>query len=336
MPCSVCNKAINRNSLKVCCVTCKLVFHALCLNLTESEVEFLSDKSAFICEKCINAKKLADRQTGINASFSNNQLSTPTANSSSENDEPLHKTSFGNESNKITIEEVHILFLELKSMLNKTDENVNKLSVDLTAKVTNLEKLVTSKMGEIINENNIMKTKLSDMQIKIDKLDYVLNKKCLEFRGLPESVTKSPIESVKKVLNLGLKIDNINNEQEIINECWLNKKKNIVVRFSDYSFVNKILKLKKSCRENLNTKTIFATAKSTNVYVNEIMSLNQKKLLYEAKEFNKKNELNYKFIWFSYGSVKMRKSETADDHIKIECLSDLKKLINDKPINKPT
>lgn len=327
MSCAVCNRAVNRNTdLKVYCAICKLVSHATCVNLTESDVEFLSENSsAFLCVKCANDKKIADRQTGINSSFAESQSSTPKI---ATKDKGSNKISNLN-SNNITIDQIYNMLIELKTMLTKSDENVKNLSTDLTTRVTNLEELV-SKITSISNENNDLKIKLDNMQIKMDKLECVLNKKCLEFRGLPnnDTVKNSPVESVKKLLDLGLGINNIN-EKEIIKDCWYNKKKNIIARFSDYSFVNTILKQKKLYRNNLNTKAIFDTAKSTNIYINELMSTNQKMLLYEAKELNKIKKLNYQFVWFSYGSVKMRTHENAKDHIKIECLNDLKKLLNE-------
>lgn len=57
MSCSECNKVVNRNTdLKVYCAICRLVFHAICVNLNESDVEFLNENNGFFCNACVKEK----------------------------------------------------------------------------------------------------------------------------------------------------------------------------------------------------------------------------------------------------------------------------------------
>lgn len=67
-----------------------------------------------------------------------------------------------------------------------------------------------------------------DMQKNMDKLKYIVNKKCLEFRDIPKDCDNmSPIDTVKTILKSGLKINDLDDKE--IRDCWRNKEKKILL-----------------------------------------------------------------------------------------------------------
>lgn len=351
MSCSVCFKTINRKSdLKVSCCTCHLLFHSVCVNLLEEDVAFHNEKNNYICVVCVRIKKNADHTTGINTSLTNTDevLKSPKGSTTRIASMPQADVTIATK-DCLDLSDINATLKEFNLILQETRKTVSNLNMNITSQITKLESRFTSfestvnlrfdelenryslklnslekKYEVVLQENNILKSNLLKLRSSTDHLENFTKQAYLEFDGIPATNTSTARANIITIIQNGL---NLSLSDEQILDCVKIKTGKYLVQFSNIDNKQKILKRSKENRSNnLNSKTLFNTDGENKIYINECMSSNQKMLLYNAKKINRDKNLNYKYVWFSFGSVKMRKKD-GDVVVHINDIADLNKIV---------
>lgn len=102
MPCN-CGKKVERLDPKIVCSDCNIYFHASCVNLKESDIDFMvKSKKVFRCDRCCVLRR---KSLSLNSSAINENV-----NPSRTNDMPLQ-----NDGGAVTLEIVYSEILKLKT-----------------------------------------------------------------------------------------------------------------------------------------------------------------------------------------------------------------------------
>lgn len=290
MSCQACNKSVNRkNELKVNCYKCKTFFHANCVNLLHNDVSYYNENNNFLCKTCDKEKKVNDRSVGINTSVL-------------ENSRYVERSDL----NEIGTSQLYDILMSLETKLNEINLKLDNSTADISSRIDRIEQKFTQ-IEILEKENKQLRNELNLCQQNLDSLEYLVKKDCLEFYGIPEIENETLNSSVLKVLNNLVKPI----ESDNIIECYRTNKSTAIVRFNNISIKEKIIKEKIKNKKELFVNNIFGLNEKENkqIFLNECMSNFQKSLMYRAKKINYEQGKKYKYIWFSYGLIKLRKSD---------------------------
>lgn len=297
--CGFCKAKVDRNSTrtKINCSGCDNIFHAACVKLNSTEIEFLKSKNKpWYCATCVTAKRNESRSDLANISV----------NSASKEG--------------ITLECIH---KEIISIKGASVETINAID-SLCSRITSLEDTLKQTIEENINLNK----KIVYLEGKLDKCEHMARANCLDFVNIPKSNEIDDQSMITKLITDGLGISFSEND---IDYCYRkqlssdNKPIDVVsVRFLRHNTVKAILRAKRDKlkkKQNINCSTI--NNSSRNIYINEWLSPEKRKLLLSAKQTRITKQ--YQFLWIRNGTILMRK-KTGSETIYINNNDDLDKL----------
>lgn len=313
--CGQCGIAVNRNNKSISCCKCNLLFHINCIDIPSETVCEIQKGALLYC--CNNCKQKTNNDVSI-----------------------VQLNNDNNECNNLN-DKISDLICEVKKLKNKHHEVNDSLKVNNTEINSVFEKILSGfdeikKSLSVIAQHNEKISNLETQNLSLKSDNMVLNKRLhylerkylsnyVELSNIPETKNENILDIINKV-HQHLEVPLSNND--IIN-AYRHKRKNnnrpstIVIKYSSEILRNKLLianKLKKSL--NL---TILGFNQNTKIYVNELMTSLNKRLLYHVKVANKK--LKYKFVWCKNNSIFMRKSNTSEI-IKVSSMDSLNSIIS--------
>ena len=222
----------------------------------------------------------------------------------------LWKTEYLHEINALKVE-----LLELKS----SQEFVCSKYDSLKSEYEKLLQTNRKQESEIISLKE-QSTALENKQIKdtekLDAVEQYSRRQNLEIKGVPivygEDTNKIVVE-VAKSLNVDISTDDISTSHRLPVSTKSEKNDDststpIIVRFVSRDVRNKIYANRKLTRQ-LDMKK-FGIKGTTNLFINENLTLLRKRLFWKTKQ--KVKEAGYKYIWTSNGNIFVRKVDEAN------------------------
>lgn len=328
MPCNVCKSNVSP-AKKITCSFCGKFFHKSCLSVFNKNKD---DPLNWICEECeqniIIKKNITSRK--------NRQV----------NDKILE----AHDEDNITSTDINELKSSISIILDKLDI--------LTSSYSSIEKSV-SFLSDKVDEYN---TKLQSIVQKVKDFDIrligyenkisILEREIdllkgnnniteqaklannLDITGIPKTTN----ENLKLVVSTLAKIVNVEVKEEHINKTYRLRHKNqdnsrIIVEFTNKEIKNNLLTAIKSrvkTKMPLIAKEIHKNFPENHIYVNEQLSVVNRKIYWLAKQIAKK--YNYEYVWANGSGVFLKKAEGMYG-VRICNLSQLMSIDTEKSID---
>lgn len=287
--CAACKKNITavRNP-GISCVSCGFYFHAICVNINKESLEDIRQNNlSWSCASCLKKNK---RRSII---FPEPQNSSPAASVSVSSSTSVN------------------------SKLLALEEAFNNYKLSNDRRIEELEAKVTAKQEEI----RILKLKLIETQTNLCNIEDKLLSTNLEIQGLPKELSADPVAASSYVgESIGCNIDHFEVDSYISNEA---SKSTLIISFK--SKVKRQRFLEAGKKFNRERRKLSYNNNQCKIFVNEQLSQQKKKLLYETKLFARSN--HFKFSWICNNLVHLKKNQ--DSHpIIIKSFQQLEELKN--------
>lgn len=350
--CGFCKIKVGRNDInKVECSQCKTLFHANCVKINPSDVEFLSKESAiWKCHTCenfnrksrlINSPPLSPRNAIINTNSQPTSKISVVPNMNNNNTKEITCTDSIILQKLINIENHNKVLNE--NIIKLNSELINTLSIvqELQTTILNLQSDISINKNELLELTNaISKNKEIcakshyDTNNRIDFLEKQYVKNNIEIHGVPYKKNEIVRDIVLKILNdsLNLSIDHYS-----IDHCYRisSKKRNnmngsnssnidspIFVRFTSFDIKSLIINKKFELKPKIKSNILFPDS-NNNIYINDCLTVINKKIFHEAKKL--KVEKKFKYLWVRNNTIMLRYTD-GDKIIYIKSLNDLENL----------
>lgn len=295
--CETCGVESTENSETIVCNgKCKLSFHLSCVGFTKSSYKALSKakKDSWTCPAC----KLNDEKSAIG------DLRKLMEEVKRENEE--YKKSTLDRLNELQVSAEYS-----SKLLEETRETNKKLCDEM--------KSIKEQNAQLLEENKSLKLQISEMKSDIVELQQYSRRLNVEITNLPEV----PQENIQDVLNNVMKALEVDLSTNIVASHRVSttkpgKIKPIIIQFNNQSAKSVFMKAAKSKR--LTADKVNSNLESLPIYCNDHLCPELKKLLYECKQFKRKN--NFKYCWCKNGKLNLRQSEKSEI-FKIKSLLDL-------------
>lgn len=189
---------------------------------------------------------------------------------------------------------------------NAKFEELKNENTELKAQIKTLETRV-SELEQKDSETHKLEDELKKMKMSQNELDQYSRNRNIEISGLEQKTGENVLQLVCKLAQ-ELQIEGF--QQDQIEKCHRvpsrhpDKINSIIVQFKARSDRDNWMKNKK--RVVTNNQIIDSPSKSR-VFVNEHLTPYFKALLWQTKQFAKKN--NFKYVWVRNSKINMRKDE---------------------------
>lgn len=302
--CGVCSVTVSNKQIKIECRDCGGVFHANCVNLSKSDVEYiLEERQIWRCSSCSKSKRASMAlETSVDEGKASISDVIIMLNEAKEDRKRLEN--------------------ELGKSLNLCHEKIEENMKVLQSQNMTMEEYF-KKIEQLNEENKTLKAKVISLEEKLEDNEQYSRLNCVEIRGVPMEKNENIIETVKKV---GMALD-MQIKEEMVDACHrLRNKKDgspptIIVKFVR-RLDKQILLQKRRVKRTLSTAQM-GYPTSSPVYINESLTFLRVKIHAAAREIKK--EKNYKFLWVRDGKVLLRKEENSPV-IVLTKLEDINKL----------
>lgn len=283
-----CRKKIKANSLAVDCVDCNGKFHASCVNITQQEIEFLSQENKFWrCAECqtVRRKSMALQSAADGGSVSIADV-VAILNEMREDNKKMEK-SLGN-----SIEASHEKIDEVMQKMIEQD----KLLQDCYKKMENYE----TEIVDLKRRNVELESRLTDAE-QYSRINNV------EIHGIPQTGNENVSEIVQ---NVGKALDVPISEVDIdvchrLGKTTDRRSPAIIVRFVRRVVKDELLRRRKIKRD-FSTRHLNLPS-DVPIYINEALCPARRRVFAAAREAKK--TLGYKYLWIKGGKILIRKSD---------------------------
>lgn len=357
--CGECKGKVERNdNNKVECVQCKCLFHASCVKINSTDLDFLKKQNAqWKCPSCEilnrklrinNSPPLSPRNLSISCNSQQNLIQSPLSNNpkiilNNENiplsDVMLKKLNKIEIQNSFLSDSLNKLNLEISNILSSVEIVHNTMKLLQENILENNNKLIELQAEIHTNKINF-ETNLSECNKRIEFLERQHVKNNIEICGVPYTKNEKVRDIVQKIIKISL---DLNIDDRSIDHCFRKKgKKNstnenksdatndndlpIVVRFFSFDVKSLVMNKKYELKPNIKSATIVPNT-SNDIYINDYLTFTTKKIYYEAKKI--KEEMKYKHLWIRNNNVMLRYSD-GEDIIYLKTISDVQKILNSK------
>lgn len=304
--CGSCKTNINKRNAPglQCAGSCQKFFHASCAGLTKEVISSIASQNMdWFCSTC----KKKNKRTSLVI------LDAPSPNIEFDRQGPFSSTS-NNENGTMNgfMAEIRNAIKDFKCQQSEMLTSISFFSEsfdNIMAKLSNFESKIVI-LDKLQNENFQLKKQLREQSFRITTLEQSYFNTQVDIRGVPDSIDIAPLDIVKTIAS---KIEFKFNENDI-NFChratWAakNKPKDIFLSFKSNDVKDTFLSLKKK-NNGVATDIFGASTHCTPIYINESLCSENKKLLYNAKQFAKNAQ--YKFVWVRDGKIHIRKDERS-------------------------
>lgn len=250
------------------CASCGKVYHQLCANLSKEAFNSIAKKDcAWSCGSCKN--KSTTRKSGIFPPIAPSSSATQQATTGPTLEKRL---------------------IDLAQAFNEYKDTTD-------ARISQLETLLEARTKEVA----LLSGSIEKVETKAEELAHQSATDFLDIQGIPEDVLSAPDTGV---LSLATEIGcDLSSSDFDCSVDYKNSKPTIEVKFkSREKRRNFLLAGKRFNREK--KRAVFGST-SCKIFVNEHLTSDQKKLLYNTKLFAREN--NYNFAWFCNGVVHLKK-----------------------------
>lgn len=294
--CGKCNGKLTAKSKMIKCNICDTDYHHNCVNINEKLlVDHHSGNSIWLCDKC-KSKLILDETEKIACNV----------------DCDDHMPSMA------AVYKVVKEILEQQKSLNtsfiKFQEDMAKINNKVTLNEENI-KLNMEKNADNSNKIRLVEEENLNLKVKLNDAEKVLNLNSLEITGIPEPNGKENLLVTIRMLAMALGHNTFDTSM-LDNYYRLrqpNNKSKIILKFvrkSDRDDFLQCRKIKRDFSTAMLDKSLSSLVKQHNIiYINEILTQENKKLLKLSKEYKKKH--NIKFLWIKNGNIYMRRSEDS-------------------------
>ncbi|XP_073830855.1 uncharacterized protein [Musca autumnalis] len=263
--CRVCCQSLTKSQSRVSCKACNVWFHASCANIDEKNLSVLRTvkEFAYICASCL---------PNLNSNNNNND------NNRADNNDVIGKINslttkldsfmlnYQAEQNRLTTvlndikQEVSSFVAEMRADIGRCNDNVRRVEASTSAKFVALEK-----------EDNIMHKRINRSDILIG--------------GLPEGIDdlEAPVIALGTFYNIPVTSMDINHV------CYINRKKQILVKFNKVSKRDLLMKEYFKTR-NLKVSDLLGTqgvGLTSRVYLNDHFSPAAARLNFVCKKLQR-------------------------------------------------
>lgn len=277
MSCFVCNLKVSRDELKIKCVQCILMAHAPCVNMSGNDIE--------------NLKKEKKSWVCKTCSDTKKNCVKPSAVSTAD---------------ECDFNDIPGSFKFIYTKLSECSSSLNSKFDEILHLFDSLQK-----------ENMKLKSKIVQLEIKVDYLEQITKNKSLDIIGLPvlhnnDDVINTTLQLFSCGLNVAV------NDTDIVSIVQYKNSGKIVVEFRSAATRNAVLQAKRKIK-NLSSKCINLNVDNI-IFINECLTKIKYDLFKRAKEIKKSK--HYKYLWLRNGNIMLRKCEGEEVKI-INNLSDL-------------
>lgn len=198
--------------------------------------------------------------------------------------------------------EIKMQLKEFEKSLNFTSEKIDDV----------LEKMDQMQERQILLErdNAILKDKVKTMGKALEELEQYTRNRNIQIDGILKTKDEN-LEQMVKEIGSKMNVEIKEGEIDVVHRIQTRSNKQpepIIVQFTTRRKRDEIII---KARENrMNSTELNMPGPKRDVYINEHLTQQRKKLLYEAKQ--KKKELNYKYVWTRGGKVFMRKTDNSN------------------------
>lgn len=325
MPC-ICNVKVERNDLKVRCSDCLKYFHAKCINIGQSDIDYMaSNNKSFTCKSCSTKRR---KSIHLNPSGTTSKSLNPAS------------------STNISI--ANITALSTQSSASDTVTVINGNETEITnqllyKELSNLKSMVSNVLSELNTmrqEKDLMSKRIVILENKVNLYEQERKRNFIDIIGIPDIQPNSAREKLFTLINIGLDEQIRDDEIEF---CYVKQTKNtfsqilsdnnsaskitsniLCVKFSSFAAKERIMKKKSTCKNKLNAAIFGDKCGGNNIFINDTLTAYMRSLLTETRKMKLQHQ--YKYLWVRNSSIYIRKNE-GDKAIKIKNFDDLDKII---------
>jgi type II secretory pathway pseudopilin PulG len=285
-PCVTCKKNItDKRAPGVSCCECNQIFHIKCVGIDKKKFETESKKPDYkwTCAPC----KPSARRSQIFPAPSVRLSQAPQLCASTQ-----PSTSAQADRNQLQ---------ELSAAFNALTEAFQSYKTDTDARIALLE-------AQQANNNQTVTTLTATIQkveTKTEDLEQVSIADSLTIQGIPDTNLENPLEAA---IEVGVQIGCELNTSEI--DCKISRSG--AKQLLDITFVSKSARtafLHAGKRFNRNKKQLSVNGDQFKIFVNEKLTAEQKRLLYDTKCFAREN--NFLHVWFCNSVVHLKKTDNS-------------------------
>lgn len=320
--CPLCKLNVSRDDKKsfTCSIsTCQAIYHGKCLNLG-ADIDGDKDKTMrknWICPNCEKNRKKGERiasPPGTDqqpSSSDSTQLMLAAIKSLTDEVRGL-KCSI--DANATEIKEIKD---SLEKQISITFENAERMKA-----IESLLEKQNTKIDGLVSENNTLKTRVSELEIRLNKSEQQHLIRSVEIRGVPARQGDSLMGLVKNIgTGLGFNLE----PEEIDSVERLRSRQDdspgpLLVRFTRQSTRDEWVQRRRVMRDFSTRHLGWQENDSHKIFIGEAMSGTNKLLYWLARQ--KRTAGKIKYVWFSGGKVKCRR-EDGQQVVVINCPADL-------------
>ena len=226
---------------------------------------------------------------------------------------------------KTVLQECETKKKELIAQLENT-KIINNVEVK---DISESQTFVSKKYDELREEIGDMKKKLAKNIVKTEQNNKYPRRDCVEFKEVPYTPNSDGRENCKEVItNICKELHLWLPEMAISTAHRLNQRANrvgpapIIVKFVSRDIRNDVYQL----RHHIKEKTKWRLYGTRKLYINESLSPETRKLLYQTKLFSREMRKEKIHVWTFKGDVYLRKDAVGAPKIKVTSEQDLKQI----------
>lgn len=198
---------------------------------------------------------------------------------------------------------------EIKKELQEFEKSLSFTSGKMEEMLEEMKELKKRQVS-LENENEMLKEKVRKMEISVEDLEQYSRNRNIEINGIPFTKDEN-LEKIVKDIGIDINVEIKDGEIDVVHRIPTRNNKNpepVVVQFLSRKKRDEMIQKAKD--KQITTTTLNMSGPQRTIYINEHLTKQRKRLLYETKQ--KKKEMAYKFVWTKGGKVFLRKNETSN------------------------
>ena len=204
--------------------------------------------------------------------------------------------------NKMNKEDLINKFLSLQESYNVMSGKVDNLC-DTVSKLENKLSTLESSLTLSHHVNSLLTSRVSSLERQLHQLEQYSRRECLEFVGVPASVTNDHLQNTVCQILKKIDVDCLDAD---IEACHRVKNNKTIVKFSS----RRKIFLKKKQLKDINFENIVGLNKHTAIYINESLCPYYRGLWSKCKLLKSQGKIHQ--FWTTNGTVRMRIEEDGE------------------------
>lgn len=321
MPCGICNSNVSPSKL-ITCTICGVGFHSTCTKIGSS-TNLKSLIGKWKCKNCSEANLTVRKKI---TSDENNSVDNFSLNSLADIKDGITSILSKIKSLTTTVDSVEASVTFCSNKIDDFDGKLDSLNL----------KMITfdNRLTDLDEKYNKLQTEIDRLKTENNILEQNRLINNIEVTGIPYTTNESLIDiliNLSNKLNITLNVSDVSN----IYRTKVSKENTskIVVQFLNNSIKQELLHGIKKMFKNGNPLTahnIHKSFQSTNVYINDHLSVGNRKLFWLSKLVAKQYE--FKYVWANASGVFMKKVDGSTGY-RVSSVDQLKKIDSNRLIS---